>query len=101
MTQAQGIAPSMGAGSLEFLEDGAWTERMHPGLGGIDRHYGGGPGAEGFVEAAARYEDIGFGGQIPAAPVLDIGNGYPFVAEQATSRSSPGTATPRNGRSGC
>jgi 2-methylcitrate dehydratase PrpD len=28
---AQGIALSMSAGSLEFLEDGAWTKRMHPG----------------------------------------------------------------------
>ncbi len=28
---AQGIALSMSAGSLEFLEDGAWTKRLHPG----------------------------------------------------------------------
>jgi 2-methylcitrate dehydratase PrpD len=28
---AQGIALSMASGSLEFLEDGAWTKRMHPG----------------------------------------------------------------------
>jgi 2-methylcitrate dehydratase PrpD len=28
---AQGIALSMSAGSLEFLEDGSWTKRMHPG----------------------------------------------------------------------
>ena len=31
LTMAQGIALSMAAGSLEFLEDGAWTKRMHPG----------------------------------------------------------------------
>ncbi len=31
MAYAQGIALSMSAGSLEFLEDGAWTKRMHPG----------------------------------------------------------------------
>lgn len=31
MAHAQGIALSMAAGSLEFLEDGAWTKRMHPG----------------------------------------------------------------------
>ena len=31
IAHAQGIALSMGAGSLEFLEDGAWTKRMHPG----------------------------------------------------------------------
>jgi 2-methylcitrate dehydratase PrpD len=31
LTMAQGIALSMASGSLEFLEDGAWTKRMHPG----------------------------------------------------------------------
>jgi 2-methylcitrate dehydratase PrpD len=29
---AQGIVLSMAAGSLEFLEDGAWTKRVHPGF---------------------------------------------------------------------
>ncbi|MGD9915535.1 MAG: MmgE/PrpD family protein, partial [Rhizobiaceae bacterium] len=28
---AQGIALSMASGVLEFLEDGAWTKRLHPG----------------------------------------------------------------------
>jgi 2-methylcitrate dehydratase PrpD len=32
---AQGIALSMASGSLEFLEDGAWTKRMHPGWAGV------------------------------------------------------------------
>ncbi|HEV7574437.1 MAG TPA: MmgE/PrpD family protein [Caldimonas sp.] len=31
LAQAQGIALSMASGSLQFLEDGAWTKRMHPG----------------------------------------------------------------------
>ena len=31
MVHAQGIALSMAAGSFEFLEDGAWNKRMHPG----------------------------------------------------------------------
>lgn len=31
MAMAQGISLSVGAGSLEFLQDGAWTKRMHPG----------------------------------------------------------------------
>ncbi len=29
---AAGIAGSMAAGSMEFLSDGAWTKRIHPGL---------------------------------------------------------------------
>ncbi len=31
---AQGLALSMGSGSLEFLNDGAWNKRMHPGWAG-------------------------------------------------------------------
>ncbi|MGZ0186855.1 MAG: MmgE/PrpD family protein, partial [Alphaproteobacteria bacterium] len=32
LQDAQGIAYSQAAGNLEFLSDGAWTKRMHPGL---------------------------------------------------------------------
>ena len=32
MLSAVGIAGSMAAGSLEFLAEGAWTKRLHPGL---------------------------------------------------------------------
>ena len=35
LAMAQGIALSMGAGSLEFLQDGAWTKRMHPGWAAV------------------------------------------------------------------
>lgn len=31
IARAQGVALSMASGSLEFLEDGSWTKRMHPG----------------------------------------------------------------------
>jgi 2-methylcitrate dehydratase PrpD len=31
LVHAQGIALSLASGSLEFLEDGAWTKRLHPG----------------------------------------------------------------------
>jgi 2-methylcitrate dehydratase PrpD len=34
-TMAQGITLSMASGSLEFLQDGAWTKRMHPGWAGV------------------------------------------------------------------
>ncbi|HEY6391504.1 MAG TPA: MmgE/PrpD family protein [Bryobacteraceae bacterium] len=32
MLSAVGIAGSMAAGSLEFLKEGSWTKRLHPGL---------------------------------------------------------------------
>jgi 2-methylcitrate dehydratase PrpD len=56
MTQAQGIALSMGAGSLEFLEDGAWTKRMHPGWAASSGITAAALAREGFVGAAAPYE---------------------------------------------
>ncbi|MEM8983972.1 MAG: MmgE/PrpD family protein [Pseudomonadota bacterium] len=31
IAMAQGVALSMASGSLEFLEDGSWTKRLHPG----------------------------------------------------------------------
>lgn len=31
LAHAQGIALSLASGSLEFLEDGAWNKRLHPG----------------------------------------------------------------------
>jgi len=31
LAQAQGLALSMASGSLQFIEDGAWTKRVHPG----------------------------------------------------------------------
>src|SRR5690625_448898 len=31
LVMAQGIALSLASGSLEFLQDGAWTKRIHPG----------------------------------------------------------------------
>ncbi len=35
LAMAQGIALSTASGSLEFLQDGAWTKRMHPGWAGV------------------------------------------------------------------
>lgn len=31
LARAQGVALSMASGSLEFLQDGSWTKRLHPG----------------------------------------------------------------------
>ncbi|TBU90300.1 MmgE/PrpD family protein [Phytopseudomonas dryadis] len=35
LAMTQGIVLSTASGSLEFLEDGAWTKRMHPGWAGV------------------------------------------------------------------
>ena len=35
LTMAQGIALSVASGSMEFLQEGAWTKRMHPGWAAV------------------------------------------------------------------
>ena len=35
LRDAQGIALSMAAGSMEFLQDGAWSKRQHPGWASV------------------------------------------------------------------
>ena len=35
LARAQGIALSFASGSFEFLEEGAWTKRAHPGWAGV------------------------------------------------------------------
>ena len=56
LAMAQGIALSTASGSMEFLEDGAWTKRLHPGwaaVAGITSAY---LASEGFVAPGLPYE---------------------------------------------
>ena len=46
---AVGIAGSMAAGSMEFLADGAWTKRIHPGLAAQNGIHAAMLAAEGFT----------------------------------------------------
>lgn len=48
MTAAQGIALSMASGSMEFLADGAWTKRLHPGWAASSAMTAAALGASGF-----------------------------------------------------
>lgn len=73
---AQGIALSQASGSLEFLEDGAWTKRLHPGLAASNGLTAAALAAQGFVGAADPY-----GGRFglyraylgPSAAACDLG----------------------------
>ncbi len=56
LTMAQGITLSTGAGSLEFLEDGAWTKRLHPGWAGVAGITGAALARQGFVGPEQPYE---------------------------------------------
>ena len=56
LAMAQGIALSTASGSMEFLEEGAWTKRLHPGwaaVAGLTSAYLAG---EGFVAPTLPYE---------------------------------------------
>lgn len=56
LQMAQGIVLSLAAGSLEFLEDGAWTKRLHPGWAGVAGITAASLARRGFVGPGAAYE---------------------------------------------
>jgi 2-methylcitrate dehydratase PrpD len=56
IAHAQGIALSMAGGSLEFLSDGAWTKRQHPGWAGVCGVTAAGMAKQGYVGPKEAYE---------------------------------------------
>ncbi|MEK6244781.1 MAG: MmgE/PrpD family protein [Pseudomonadota bacterium] len=56
LVNAQGVALSVASGSLEFLEDGSWTKRFHPGWAGVGGLTAAAMAKHGFVAPAAAYE---------------------------------------------
>ena len=56
MLSAVGIAGSMAAGSLEFLAEGTWTKRLHPGLAAQNGILAANLAAEGFQGPATILE---------------------------------------------
>lgn len=56
LVHAQGVALSVASGSLEFLEDGAWTKRFHPGWAGVGGITAATMAKHGFVAPARAYE---------------------------------------------
>lgn len=56
LASAQGIALSLASGSLEFLQDGAWTKRIHPGIAGAQGITAAALARNGFVGPKAAYE---------------------------------------------
>jgi 2-methylcitrate dehydratase PrpD len=56
LVMAQGLTLSAGAGSLEFLEDGAWNKRFHPGWAAVSGITTAALARQGFVGAKRAYE---------------------------------------------
>jgi len=56
MVQAQGLALSMASGSMQFLEDGAWNKRFHPGWAAQCGITAATLAREGFVGASAPFD---------------------------------------------
>ncbi len=56
LVMAQGITLSMAGGSLEFLDDGAWTKRLHPGWAASSAITAATLAKNGFVGPRAAYE---------------------------------------------
>jgi 2-methylcitrate dehydratase PrpD len=73
MLSAVGIAGSMAAGSLEFLADGAWTKRLHPGLAAQNGMQAAMLAAEGFRGPSRILEGRdGFLGSYSRRPIADV-----------------------------
>jgi len=53
---AQGVVLSFASGSLEFLQDGAWTKRLHPGWAGVCGITAATLARHGFVAPAKPYD---------------------------------------------
>lgn len=56
IARAQGVALSAASGSLEFLEDGSWTKRFHPGWAAVAGITAATFAKHGFVSPPAAYE---------------------------------------------
>lgn len=56
LENAQGLVLSMASGSMEFLEDGAWNKRIHPGWAASAGLTAAGLAREGFNGATAPYD---------------------------------------------
>ncbi len=56
LANAQGLAVSMAAGSMEFLEDGAWNKRFHPGWAAAAGITAAAVAKEGFVGISRPYD---------------------------------------------
>jgi 2-methylcitrate dehydratase PrpD len=56
LAHAQGIALSMASGSLEFVEDGAWNKRLHPGWAAQAGMTAAALAREGFFGATKPYD---------------------------------------------
>ncbi len=56
LTSTQGAALSLASGSLEFLEDGSWTKRLHAGWAGVAGITAAALARGGFVAPKAAYE---------------------------------------------
>ncbi|MHA1569595.1 MAG: MmgE/PrpD family protein, partial [Alphaproteobacteria bacterium] len=56
MVQAQGLALSMASGSMQFLEDGAWNKRFHPGWAAQSGITAAALAREGFVGSSAPFD---------------------------------------------
>jgi 2-methylcitrate dehydratase PrpD len=56
LVHAQGVALSVASGSLEFLQDGAWTKRFHPGWAGVGGITAAAMARHDFIAPRAAYE---------------------------------------------
>lgn len=88
---ALGIASSQAAGSMEFLADGAWTKRLHPGWAAHAGLVAAGLAAAGFTGPSTAIEGRnGFLASHSAAPrpaLVDAGLGESWVVARTSIKA--------------
>ena len=88
IAQAQGITLSMAGGSLEFLSEGAWTKRQHPGWAGVCAVTAAAMAKEGFAGPKQAYEgryglfNLHLGTHIGAEASFDLATCTKGLAEE-------------------
>lgn len=84
LCRALGIAGSQAAGSMEFLADGAWTKRLHPGWSACAGLHAAALAEAGFTAPATILEGrFGFlhaySGAATTAPLVGRGDGFELM----------------------
>lgn len=97
MVMAQGITLSFASGSLEFLEDGAWTKRVQPGWAAVSGITAASLARHGFIGPGSPYEGrfglfASYLGELASACDFDLatrGLGSTWEIEQVAIKPFP------------
>ncbi|MEU6698941.1 LLM class flavin-dependent oxidoreductase [Pseudonocardia sp. NPDC046786] len=104
ITTAQGVVGSMSAGLLEFLADGSWTKRLHPGWAAMSGLTAAGFAKAGWSGPPAVYEgrfglyNTHLAGRDTRPEAVGAGLGETWELMRGRAGRRPGAPAPRAGQ---